>query len=368
MFTFLTWLVSRDSSPTAWRRHGLLDESEFAEVLLKEKVRSDRTGIAFSILKISGAPKKSHADQLCIAAKVLKDRLRITDSYGLWKSGRIGIVLPYTPTLGAQKVAADVVELLKEQGIHVSYDVMMYPEDKSGKIFRLDKEFEDPTDEGNEQHSHREKTVMSIATDSSRFYLATKRALDVMGAVVGIVFLWPVFVIAALVVKSTSKGPILFAQVREGKGGRQFVMYKFRTMIVGADQVQNEYRHLNEQDGPAFKITDDPRITRFGKLLRDTCIDELPQLWNVLNGDMSLVGPRPLPTGESQQCANWQRQRLGVTPGLTCFWQLDGKTKVTFDQWMRMDLQYVRRRSIWMDVNLIAQTVLQIFHLRGSKN
>ena len=145
-------------------------------------------------------------------------------------------------------------------------------------------------------------------------------------------------------------------------------MYKLRTMQADADQMQHRYQHLNEQDGPSFKIQNDPRITPIGKFLRKSCLDELPQLWNVLRGEMSLVGPRPLPVRESKQCLRWQRNRLRVKPGLTCFWQMNGGTKVSFNQWMRMDLQYVKRQSVLTDLKLIFQTILTVLHLRPGKD
>src|SRR6185369_5282782 len=125
-------------------------------------------------------------------------------------------------------------------------------------------------------------------------------------------------------------------QTRDGIGGRQFQIYKFRTMIVNADAIKAQLRKDSEQDGPAFKLKNDPRVTKIGRLLRRTCVDELPQLFNVLRGDMSIVGPRPMCSREAQHCASWERRRLDVTPGLTCIWQVEGGTKVTFREWMRM--------------------------------
>ena len=139
---------------------------------------------------------------------------------------------------------------------------------------------------------------------------------------------------------------IFSANGREGQGGRCFTMYKFRTMRTDAEKMKERLRHLSEQDGPAFKLTNDPRITPIGALLRKTCLDELPQLWNVLRGDMSFVGPRPLPHDESTRCEVWQRRRLDVMPGLTCFWQARDERYVPFDEWMRMDLRYVECTDI----------------------
>ncbi|WP_235034361.1 sugar transferase [Roseiconus lacunae] len=193
-----------------------------------------------------------------------------------------------------------------------------------------------------------------------------KRMLDVGGAAVGLVVLSPIFLVVAIAIKLTSSGPVFFRQIREGKGGRPFVILKFRTMVVDAEQQQDELKSASHRDGPAFKIKNDPRVTAVGKFLRKTCIDELPQLINVLRGEMSLVGPRPLPWHESQACDRWHRRRLDVKPGMTCHWQIDKTAATTFDDWMRLDLQYVDRSSTWQDLRLIARTTVVPMTGRGS--
>jgi lipopolysaccharide/colanic/teichoic acid biosynthesis glycosyltransferase len=149
-------------------------------------------------------------------------------------------------------------------------------------------------------------------------------------------------------------------------GGKPFIMYKFRTMVMTAERQQEQLMALNEQQGPVFKIRNDPRITRLGRLLRTTSIDELPQLWNVLKGEMSLVGPRPPLEKEVRQYQRWQRQRLDVTPGLTCIWQVQGRSTIAFTEWMRMDLRYVRSRSILRDIGLLLRTVPAVLFRRGA--
>jgi lipopolysaccharide/colanic/teichoic acid biosynthesis glycosyltransferase len=194
-----------------------------------------------------------------------------------------------------------------------------------------------------------------------------KRVFDLVGASIGLVLLAPLLAVAAVGIKLTSRGPVIFKQKRTGLGGRVFTIYKFRTMCVNAERYQAELRKHNEQDGPAFKLTNDPRVTRIGKLLRKTSIDELPQLINVLKGDMSLVGPRPLPVKEQDGCVPWQRHRLNVTPGLTCIWQVDGRSEVTFDEWVRMDVKYMRRRSLWSDLSILLRTVPSVLMRKGAK-
>jgi lipopolysaccharide/colanic/teichoic acid biosynthesis glycosyltransferase len=143
-------------------------------------------------------------------------------------------------------------------------------------------------------------------------------------------------------------------------------MFKFRTMRVGADAQKHALRQRSQQDGPAFKMKNDPRLTLVGRVLRATSIDELPQLWNVLRGEMSLVGPRPLPCDESAGCRRWQRRRLEVTPGLTCIWQVSGRNLVAFDEWMRMDLRYVDSRSPWLDFKLLVKTLPAVLSRKGA--
>ncbi len=193
-----------------------------------------------------------------------------------------------------------------------------------------------------------------------------KRTIDIVGSGVGILFLSPLFVGAAIAIKVSAPGPVFFRQMREGKDGKPFGILKFRTMVIDAEAKQDELRDQSEQDGPAFKLKDDPRVTRVGRYLRKSCIDELPQLFNVLFGQMSLVGPRPLPVGESEQCNAWQRQRLSVLPGCTCIWQARGGRDIKFSQWMRMDLEYIQKRSFFYDMRLILETVyIAVLH-KGS--
>jgi lipopolysaccharide/colanic/teichoic acid biosynthesis glycosyltransferase len=162
----------------------------------------------------------------------------------------------------------------------------------------------------------------------------------------------------------TSPGPLFFRQQRDGLAGQRFTMHKFRTMCADAEAQKSKLRRHSEQDGPAFKMINDPRLTRVGRFLRRTSIDELPQLWNVLKGEMSLVGPRPLPCDESNSCEDWQKRRLDVTPGLTCIWQVKGRSRVSFADWIRMDVEYIKSRSLWQDFKLLVRTILAV--LRGN--
>jgi lipopolysaccharide/colanic/teichoic acid biosynthesis glycosyltransferase len=194
-----------------------------------------------------------------------------------------------------------------------------------------------------------------------------KRSIDLVAASLGLLVLSPLLLTVAALIKWTSPGPVLFLQRRTGLGGRPFTIYKFRTMCIDAEAKKAALRSQSEQDGPAFKMAKDPRITPIGRILRKTCIDELPQLWNVVLGDMTLVGPRPLPVDEANGCLPWQRRRLEVTPGLTCIWQVYGKSKVSFAEWMRMDIRYIRTGNFIKDLRLIGTTVLAVLRAKASQ-
>jgi len=171
-------------------------------------------------------------------------------------------------------------------------------------------------------------------------------------------------VVAALI-RLTSKGPIFFRQERLGVNKRTFLIYKFRTMVPDAEKLIEALEDQNQVSGPVFKIMDDPRITPIGRMLRRSSIDELPQLFNVLKGDMSLVGPRPLPVRDYQGFnEDWQRRRFSVRPGITCLWQVNGRSSIPFEQWMRLDLQYMDEWSLWLDIKILARTIPAV--LRGS--
>lgn len=194
---------------------------------------------------------------------------------------------------------------------------------------------------------------------------AIKRAIDFVGSSIGILLLLPVFVACAIAVKLSSKGPVFYRQTRVGMGGRHFTCFKFRSMRPNSDGDKEKLRAASIQDGPAFKIPNDPRITPAGRFLRKFSLDELPQLFNVWIGDMSLVGPRPPVPSEVAQYTWWQRRRIMVKPGLTCVWQVWGRNRVSFKRWVEMDLYYIDNWSLWMDVKLIVHTVRAVFRGTG---
>jgi exopolysaccharide biosynthesis polyprenyl glycosylphosphotransferase len=199
-----------------------------------------------------------------------------------------------------------------------------------------------------------------------RWRVNAKRLIDVCGAILALVASMPIFAVVAAAVKLSSPGPVIFSQARVGKDGRVFRFYKFRSMRMNAESEREILKKYNESTGPVFKIKDDPRLTPVGRFIRRTSIDELPQLWNVLRGDMSLVGPRPPIPHEVDMYSAWENQRLSVKPGLTCIWQVSGRCEVDFETWVQMDIDYIENWSLLFDLNLLARTIPAVLLGRGA--
>ena len=214
---------------------------------------------------------------------------------------------------------------------------------------------------------HEEELETKIIVKNKPVYLFFKRFFDIIGSFVGLILLFlPLLIIALIVVIDSPGASPIYVQERVGKNGRKFKFYKFRSMIPNADKMLDKLLEKNEMQGPAFKMKDDPRITRFGRFIRKTSIDELPQLWNVLKGDMSLVGPRPPLPREVALYTEYQYQRLSVTPGITCYWQVQPKrNSLCFDEWLSLDLKYISQRSFWTDIKILFKTVGAVLGLEG---
>lgn len=222
----------------------------------------------------------------------------------------------------------------------------------------------------------------AIAERNKRFYFRTKRLMDIILSVVLLIFLFPIFLLIALLIKLDSPGPVIFAQERMGydwrsRKQRAFIFYKFRSMLHNCDQsVHQEYvkgrirgrkgAKSSSNDGTLAKMTNDRRVTRVGRILRKTSLDELPQLWNVLRGEMSLVGPRPVPLYEVAEYETWHKQRLEATPGITGLWQVKGRGRATLDEMARLDIEYVSRQSLWLDLGILLLTIPAVISGRGS--
>ncbi|WP_418223280.1 sugar transferase [Clostridium isatidis] len=210
-----------------------------------------------------------------------------------------------------------------------------------------------------------EQEIIQVRKRQNIFYEVFKRALDFLAALLGLILLSPIFLVVSILIKLESEGEVIFSQTRIGLNGKEFKMYKFRSMVKNAEELKAKLAAQNEMSGPMFKMKDDPRVTKVGKFIRKTSIDELPQLINVLKGDMSLVGPRPSLPKEVEKFEPWMLQRLEVKPGLTCYWQVSGRNNIDFEDWMKLDLQYVEDRNFLLDLKLIFKTFFVLF---GDKN
>lgn len=258
----------------------------------------------------------------------------------------------FLPLRSFYQRSAEIAQLAKEHGIIVRLDTDIF----DLKFAR--------------QHAEAEATGGVPQIVASTHYiegwqLVLKRVVDFVVSSILLILLSPLLLTVALLIKLTSPGPIFFAQTRIGRNKRHFTMYKFRTMVPTAESIQKKLEHLNEMSGPVFKIKNDPRITPIGRFLRRTSIDELPQLFNVLKGDMSLVGPRAIPVRDYQYFSeDWHRRRFSVPPGITCLWQVYGRNTIPFEQWMVLDMQYIDRWSLWLDLKILALTIPAV--IRGS--
>lgn len=210
-----------------------------------------------------------------------------------------------------------------------------------------------------------EQEIIQVRKRQNIFYEVFKRALDFLAALLGLILLSPIFLIVSILIKLESEGEVIFSQTRIGFNGKEFKMYKFRSMVKNAEELKAKLAAQNEMSGPMFKMKDDPRVTKVGKFIRKTSIDELPQLINVLKGDMSLVGPRPSLPKEVENFEDWMLRRLEVKPGLTCYWQVSGRNNIDFEDWMKLDIQYVEDRNFLLDLKLIFKTFFVLF---GDKN
>jgi exopolysaccharide biosynthesis polyprenyl glycosylphosphotransferase len=259
-------------------------------------------------------------------------------------------VLVFLPLKSFYELGARIVRQCEEQGIRVTLPSSM---------------FELTTAQATAQELEADPVVTIATRTITGGGAVFKRVIDVVSAAVLLVALAPLLLGVALVIKLTSPGPVLFSQERVGLNKRRFRMLKFRTMVADAERRMREVEHLNEASGPVFKIRNDPRVTRVGAVLRKTSIDELPQLLNVLTGDLSLVGPRPLPVRDYEGFdKDPHRRRFSVRPGITCLWQIGGRSDVSFERWMELDMEYIDNWSLWLDLKILFKTIPVV--LRGT--
>ena len=359
-------------------------------VLERERSRADRSGRSLSLVLIGFDGRRSGRADASVVLEVMQARSRSTDVAGRFDRRTAFAVLPDTSAAGARVYADRMRRKLSRQGVRTSFAIYAYtPADPArqqdderrggggtaGTVGALPERRGQGADR--RHHAALRPAVAAVGaaghdverTLEPALTLKTplwKRGLDVAVAGSLLAAVWPLMVGIGVAIRLDSRGPAMFLQQRAGLGGKPFWIYKFRTMRPDAELLRDRLRLRSEQDGPAFKLRQDPRITRVGRLLRRTSLDELPQLLNILRGEMTLVGPRPLPMHESNACAAWQRRRLAITPGLTCIWQVRGRSTVSFDQWCRMDLAYLRNRTLLHDVKILAATVPAVVRQRGA--
>jgi lipopolysaccharide/colanic/teichoic acid biosynthesis glycosyltransferase len=404
---------------------GVLSTSELESACHQERARVDRNGRCFSVLvcRVQARTEEEFAE----VAEVLASRMRAYDRIGSLDAERLALLLPESDGRGAWVFADDTLDQLAEMGHRVDCEVFTYPVDRGGRdglglrpaaaapfgtgaptepppprrpepVFGpVDRDDPDepeapprrgtgtdgpaPDPAPKQARPHPSASLESFADlrpatelrpvrDLYPYFLQElplwRRAADVAVAATLLTLLLPLFAVVAVAVLVTSPGPIFFVQWRAGRGGRPFRFYKFRSMYVDAEQRKSELSTQNEQAGPIFKMRHDPRITPLGRWLRKASIDELPQLWNVLLGDMTLVGPRPPTLDEVAAYERWQRERLDITGGLTCIWQVSGRSEIGFEEWVRMDLEYKRKRSARFDLKLLWRTIGAVFTGRGA--
>lgn len=340
LILILRQLFGDDSAPST---------ADFRRRLRVERERCDRNGSQLAVVRIR-VPSGTRARTKLRMTRILVRRLRIVDGWTWLENDMAAVLLSNCDREAANVVAERFTAQCEQIGVRVETEIDLYPEEGTNGTPR----WEDvPT------FSLVESLLASPPT-------AIKRAMDITVSLLGIVCLSPLILLLMVGIRVTSPGPIFFLQPRRGYLGQSFRMWKFRSMIVGAEARQADLRVKNQVDGPAFKMKDDPRVTWLGRLMRSTSLDELPQLFHVLSGKMSLVGPRPLPLREADGCAPWQRPRMEVVPGLTCIWQVSGRSNVAFEEWMRMDRRYLPGRSLCRDLLLLVRTVPAVLTRRGA--
>jgi len=361
-----------------------LDKHGIMLAIEKERLRSNRHNLVFSlvVLRLLVSGKVDQNSKISRIGRILSDRLRITDERGLGNDGSVILMLPHTNYHGAVKVVESITNLAAREEVYFHAQIHFYPDGDSDLFEESDlndsevevgcfRTGEDQTTGKSSCSIRSSESIIpvqfarglyepNVLAMIARPFPRWKRCMDIACAASGLMLSAPLLLGAATAIKLTSKGPVFFRQWRTGQNNQPFSIVKLRTMVVDAEELKDKLRRMNERDGPAFKIKDDPRVTRVGKFLRATGLDELPQLWNVLIGEMSIVGPRPLPVDEDALCQQWHRRRLDTKPGITCLWQISKSRQISFDDWMRMDIHYASNQSLRNDVSLMFRTVAAV--------
>ncbi len=342
-------------------------EKEFRALLARERARVDRNGKEFSVIVLATKSFEKPGQRFFQLVRIINERIRSTDDVGWFEKDRLGILLPETNIDGAEKVACDIYfpedkkETIPEFWIY-NYPLRWFPECReTGSMDGCSsKNIQGETKSKNLEFDSRER-YRKLQPFLSSGLPSWKRTIDVLAAGAGLLFLFPVFILVGAYIKAVSPGPVFFRQKRLGIAENFFTCLKFRTMRADADTCMHE-NHLSmlirNSETPMNKLdANDRRIIPFGKILRKTGIDELPQLINVLRGEMSLIGPRPCLPNEAADYLLWHRRRFDIHPGLTGLWQVSGKNKTTFTQMIRFDVSYAKTVSIWRDLKILLKTV-----------
>ncbi len=358
---------------------------DFQTIMEIDRLRADRMRIPLSLVVFTLPTGPESTRIIREFSEHLRTRLRATDHSGMVGPLQYGVLLWDAHEEGSERFIKNV---LSNEELRKSIDVKIYvyptrqstsdkdkdddfggrskPGHHAGEI--VDNSFPlEPSDVKAAVDEHLRFQVLPMEDLFKGKPSRVKRLIDIVGACFGLLISSPFLLLAAAAIKWQDGGPIFFLQKRSGLGGKPFKIYKLRTMTTNAEAQKAYLKQFSEQDGAAFKMTNDPRVTWIGRFLRKTSIDELPQLINVLKGDMSLVGPRPLPVDEAQACDLWQQRRLDVLPGMTCIWQVEGRSRVSFSEWMRMDIRYIKKTTFREDLKLILATVPAVLLRRGAK-
>jgi len=390
----LTIFKSRINKESIQGPAGVQSVEQFWVMLERERARVDRNSHYFSVVSFEMHESSDDLIKTSRLLHVLSRRIRQSDCVGWLNHRQVGVFLPDTLSGGACKFADDIFQSDRANDLPIKYTVFTYP---AGKFTAIEKEINShkehdmipSQDEQNYWGVHQDivyesvnpsgseiKKGINLADNSStekllEKHFATelppwKRLMDILGSLLGIFFLSPLFLIIASYIKVVSPGPIFFKQERIGFKGERFKFWKFRTMHVDADtQIHEQHlKTLINNDIPMEKLETekDPRIIPFGKFLRQSCLDELPQLINVLRGDMSLIGPRPCLPYEAQEYNLWHTKRFDIKPGMTGNWQVNGKNRTTFNRMIRLDLNYIKHLSLGLDIKILLRTVPAIIH------
>ena len=332
----------------------LLSRRHFRAAVRRERLRADRSLNRFSLLTLSFGQQVQSVREFAAISDVLEQRIRETDTAGWFGKRTIGIILPETPARGAWKLADDISHLLSNELRRPNCEVYEYPSDA-------------PDDERDIHSDRKVRPMHELLVEPLPVW---KRALDVVGAGTALVMAAPLMLMVLLLIKFQSPGPAFYQQERIGRHRRRFKVWKFRTMVCNADRILNDYLakcpEMREEWNREHKLKDDPRITPIGRWLRKTSVDELPQLWNVLCGEMSLVGPRPIVSAEIAKYETKFAPYCSVLPGITGLWQISGRNDTTYAERVELDSVYARKWSLWLDLTILVKTVRVVLLRQGA--